>query len=311
MTFQKAVFLLHVLILFAVSHGLSTCPSLLPTDFPLVRDSSNVTFEGNQARQMVTPSNNTSGKIVGGQQSSGVLEDYVVQIYWNGQFICTASLLNERYVLSAAQCEPYDLEGTVVWFYTPELGDWFTPREVSRAIVHPAYDPSSSSKGRDIMMLVLKEDAPINARFVTVNIYKNIPNANAITRTAGFGVTRENGNIDMILRQVDVPARSKWSCKSLESSYKHKQHICAAYLCGGCDSCAGDGGGPLFQFDSDGYVYQVGIVSYGTGCARPNNPGVYTRLSTHEKWITNNIGDYYYFVGGFVPQIKVGHGACP
>lgn len=48
----------------------------------------------------------------------------------------------------------------------------------------------------------------------------------------------------------------------------------------------GDSGGPLLQdVNGDGNIVQVGIVSFGTGCARANKPGVYSRVSAAHNWI--------------------------
>lgn len=63
--------------------------------------------------------------------------------------------------------------------------------------------------------------------------------------------------------------------------------ICAGYPKGGRDACQGDSGGPLMcrSESSASQYYLVGIVSHGKGCARANEPGVYTRVALFVNWI--------------------------
>lgn len=73
------------------------------------------------------------------------------------------------------------------------------------------------------------------------------------------------------LRRAQV---TQAKCASLHSSgtFDAALQLCAGNLDGGFDSCQGDSGGPLVVSGSSPPV-QIGIVSYGVGCARANNPG--------------------------------------
>merc|ERR1711879_800756 len=56
----------------------------------------------------------------------------------------------------------------------------------------------------------------------------------------------------------------------------------------GATGCQGDSGGPLFMRESgeESPWYQIGIVSFGSqGCARSDDPTVYTRVSAYANWI--------------------------
>lgn len=50
----------------------------------------------------------------------------------------------------------------------------------------------------------------------------------------------------------------------------------------------GDSGGPMVSKQGSFWI-QSGIVSFGEGCALPNLPGVYARVSMYQNWINEKI----------------------
>jgi len=50
----------------------------------------------------------------------------------------------------------------------------------------------------------------------------------------------------------------------------------------------GDSGGPMVSKQGSLWI-QSGVVSFGEGCAEPNFPGVYARVSNYQNWINEHI----------------------
>src|SRR5262249_49776543 len=80
-------------------------------------------------------------------------------------------------------------------------------------------------------------------------------------------------------------------CRSANPGYAiGSGQICAGYPDIQKDSCQGDSGGPLMAFDRTGCPYQVGVVSWGIGCAR-GKYGIYSRISYFSQWIRSYVTD--------------------
>src|SRR5262249_55070088 len=93
------------------------------------------------------------------------------------------------------------------------------------------------------------------------------------------------------LLETSLPTVANATCKGRYSNEKiDEEQICAGLEEGGHDSCQGDSGGPLVAFDRNGCPYQIGVVSWGAGCAGAHDYGVYTRVSYHAGWLANNVG---------------------
>ena len=112
--------------------------------------------------------------------------------------------------------------------------------------------------------------------------YPRVPGS--IVTVSGWGTTTMYGDRPKILQKVRIPLLPQWECKLL-----YKQDLITEYmLCAGRagrSSCHGDSGGPM--------VYngvQIGIVSWGRSCQRPDYPGVYASVSDLRDWIHENSG---------------------
>lgn len=119
----------------------------------------------------------------------------------------------------------------------------------------------------------------------------------------GWGITGERGKMSPILMEVQVPVIENQICKELyQKNGSHRTDIqfservmCAGFAEGGKDSCQGDSGGPLMLpiFENGKFpFYQIGVVSNGDGCGKPNKPGIYANIQFYADWIKEKLEEF-------------------
>ena len=69
--------------------------------------------------------------------------------------------------------------------------------------------------------------------------------------------------------------------RQIQTNHKSLKQIIAPLI-------TGDSGGPMVMNVGGKYTV-LGVVSFSYGCARPDKPGVYTRVARFDKWIQNTM----------------------
>ncbi|MFK5986422.1 MAG: serine protease [Pseudomonadota bacterium] len=242
-------------------------------------------------------------RIVGGQQivdnrTPGTSESietieqwpWVVALTDGYRQFCGASLINHSWLLTAAHCvinSPAEIQAIFLSSSISAQTIQSFTRNISEIIIHPDYDTSLDSN--DIALLRL--ELPVNnisPVLLPGSSYDEFTiSAGTMSTVLGWGVTPDKSDNEVVLRKVEVPITEQSTC--LESLAKYAitledSMVCAGYPEGGKDACSGDSGSPLVSFSSTlkNWV-QVGIVSFGIGCALPDEYGVYTRVSKYTQ----------------------------
>ncbi|TDG44101.1 hypothetical protein AWZ03_009476 [Drosophila navojoa] len=236
-------------------------------------------------------------RIVGGTQVRTNKYPWIAQMLRGAELFCGGTLINDRYVLTAAHCvHEMDMSGVSVRLL--QLDRSSTHLGITRAVAfahaHLGYDPVSLV--HDIALLRLDAPVPLMKRMRPVclptNRFQSFDYQKAIV--AGWGLSDEGGVTSSVLQETTVPIITNAQCRA--TSYKTMivdTMLCAGYVqTGGRDACQGDSGGPLIVPDR---IFRLaGVVSFGYGCAKPNAPGVYTRVSRYLDWIAANTRDSCY-----------------
>ncbi|XP_037959904.1 trypsin-1 [Teleopsis dalmanni] len=237
-------------------------------------------------------------RIVGGTQVRQNKYPWTAQLVkgrYYPRLFCGGSLINDRYVLTAAHCVQNNRDQITIRLLQLDRSsrDPGITRKVIQTIIHPSYDQTRIVN--DIALLKLDSPIPLTSTVRPVCLptaSHNFDNRDAIV--AGWGLVKEGGVTSNFLQEATVPIISNQQCRAT----RYKDKIAEVMLCaglvkqGGKDACQGDSGGPLIV--NEGRFKLAGVVSFGFGCAQPNAPGVYTRVSKFVDWIQRNTRDGCY-----------------
>jgi secreted trypsin-like serine protease len=215
---------------------------------------------------------------------------------------CGASFLGDKWVLTAAHC----VDGANASLFKMNVGEYDLSDGAENAIdianiyIHPQFDADAISNDIALIELVSSSDV-VGVKIAEPDVTDQYAIENSLATVAGWGgrvgyAPNEGPTSDFpdILHKVDLRLTTNAQCneelgKSFDTTVVYDSvtdvMICAAIPEGGRGACQGDSGGPLVVNTGLG-VRQVGIVSWGFGCAAAGYPGVYTRVSEFKDWIS-------------------------
>ncbi|XP_068233011.1 serine protease nudel [Palaemon carinicauda] len=253
-------------------------------DFNILNSSEYSKFLSRQQRD-----HSAGGKVVGGENSLPDVWPFLVGIVKEIQgFLCGGSIINSEWILSAGHCfvsyqnRLHEIQAGML--RQNSFSPYTQTARISHVIRHEAYDVVHLNN--DLSLLKLEQPLQLNRWVRPVCLAKNFTMEGKQCTVAGWGATREGGPLADELQEVVLPTMG--TCKIFYSHVRDNEVVCAGYPEGERDSCQGDSGGPMMCREGDIWV-QAGAVSFGSGCARPNSPGVYSRMTYYSDWIYGTI----------------------
>jgi len=237
-----------------------------------------------------------SSRIVRGDDTTPGAYPWAVGIQFLDKLYCGGSLISKHFIITAAHC----VKGINPDRIRLVLGDHDRrhqeedqqQRLIEKVFLNPHFVKKTFNN--DIALIKMKGEVEFSdfIRPVCLPHYDRSYNGHD-TIVVGWGKLSEGGLPANVLQEVSVPIIPQKTCRH-DTHYRASEitenMFCAGFSEGKIDACQGDSGGPaVWKGDGEQFFTQIGIVSWGQGCARGGYPGVYTRIGRYLEWIVDII----------------------
>ncbi|XP_013178900.1 PREDICTED: collagenase-like [Papilio xuthus] len=245
-----------------------------------------------QIRQSELAADFDGGRIVGGSQAGLGAFPYMgglVITLTNGRTsVCGSSLLSNTRLVTAAHCwwdgRNQARQFTVV-LGSVRLFSGGSRINTNRVQMHNNWNPRNANN--DVAVITINSVSFNNNINRIALASGNNDLAGTWADAAGFGITRDGGNIgnNQALSHVRLQVITNAVCRNTFGS----SIIVSSTLCtsgaNGRSTCGGDSGGPLVANNR-----LIGITSFGSpnGCQR-GHPAGFARVSSFNSWISSRL----------------------
>lgn len=230
----------------------------------------------------------SSHRVVGGYEVDISEVPYQVSLTEGVGHYCGASIISSRWILTAAHCVYFfDNDDRAARVGSTRHGEGGQLVHIVRSVQHPQWNHMTIDF--DFALMELAEELKFGKSLQAVELPEQdeVVEDGTCLQISGWGDTKNASQPSDVLRAAKVPAYNREKCAKAYADVEEitDRMMCAGYDKGGKDTCQGDSGGPLVQGNK-----QVGVVSWGKGCALEGYPGVYARVAAVRDWIRQTAG---------------------
>ncbi|XP_029168463.1 chymotrypsin-2-like isoform X2 [Nylanderia fulva] len=228
-------------------------------------------------------------KLVNGIPTSIEENPQAVSIRMNNQHICGGTIINNRFILTAAHCIQFrSTQGLTVVTGTTYLNQGGVAHRIERWVSHENYNPNYPGRhaGFDIGLIKLATPITFNRSQQLVGLPKsNSVRGEGVTIVA-WGSVGFRQAVHNNLQKLNAQVMLQPECQTRHQNFMevHPNEFCTLIRTG-TGTCNGDSGSGVIR-NSDRTI--IGLVSGGRPCAQ-GYPDVYTDVSRFTTWIQNKM----------------------